>query len=133
MAYHLDLSSWNRRDLYEFFKTFEQPFFNVCVMVEVTRLRDYCRQHKLSFFLASLYANIHTANQQLPFAYRLRDDGVIVHEHMDIGSTVMLADDKMVYAYFEYQADFQAYYAKASQHIEQVLSLIHISEPTRLR
>lgn len=120
MAYYLDLDQWHRQDLYEFFRGFEQPFFNVCVQVEVTRLRDYCRSNNLSFFLASLYINVHVANQLKPFAYRLRDDGVIVHEHMDTGTTVMLANDKMVYAYFEYHKEFNTYYQQASSHIEAV-------------
>lgn len=120
MAAYLDLEHWPRRPLYEFFRSFEQPFFNITATVEVTRLRDYCRAHGRSFFLASLYCCARVANGLEPFRYRLRDEGVWVHDQQDIGSTVMQADDLMTYAYFPYQADFNAFHREAEERVAAV-------------
>ncbi|MCH7676764.1 hypothetical protein IH879_17735 [candidate division KSB1 bacterium] len=49
----LDLESWNRKELFYFFREYEQPFFNICAPVDVTLLVKFTKERDISFFKAS--------------------------------------------------------------------------------
>ncbi len=55
----LDLDTWNRKELFYFFKDYEQPFFNICADVDVTSLVNYTKKNGLSFFRASLFLSLY--------------------------------------------------------------------------
>ena len=41
----IDTETWPRQETFEFFKTFENPLFNVCVQPEITKLDDFLETH----------------------------------------------------------------------------------------
>jgi len=43
MPKHLDLDSWPRRGLFEFFRGYQNPYFNVCSRLDVTSLLEMLR------------------------------------------------------------------------------------------
>lgn len=108
----LDLASWPRRPHYEFFRGFEQPFWNVCFEADVTRLVELCRGPGApSFFLASLHLSLTAVNAVENLRYRLRAGGVVEHEVVHGGSTVLRPDQTFAFAYFDYQPQFSAFAA----------------------
>src|SRR5713226_1558221 len=103
MAKYLDLESWARRDLFEFFKAFDKPYFNICTRIEVTNLLAFVRRRpKLSASLSYHYFALKIANEIEPFRYRLRKGKVFVHDLIHGGTTVLLANDTFTLAYFDY-------------------------------
>ena len=40
----VDLENWNRKDAFGFFRSFEDPFFNVTVTLDVTVLLALCKE-----------------------------------------------------------------------------------------
>lgn len=120
MPEYLDLERWNRRKQYDFFLQYEQPFFNICAPLDVTELRAHCREQRLSFFLASLYLSARAVNQVLPFRYRLRDEGVVVHPRIHTGSTVLLEDETFTFAYFDDHDAFADFYPQAKHTVARI-------------
>lgn len=118
MATHLDLDAWPRREQFDFFRTYDQPYFNVCVPVDVTELLDFTRSTGRSFFLTSLYLSLAAANETEPFRYRLDGDRVRVYERIHGGSTVLLPDNTFTFAYFDFTEDFVAFEEKATDKLE---------------
>lgn len=110
---NLELSSWNRVKQYEFFKKYENPFFNICSKLDVTELLNHCRQHKLSFSTCMLFASIDAANKFDEFKYRLKGDGVVVYDSIYAGSTVLSDDDVFNFCYYDYFTDFTKFYENA--------------------
>src|SRR6266550_468341 len=81
MPRYLDLANWARRDLFEFFRGFDKPYFNICTRVDVTDLLALLHlKPNLSVSLAYHYFALRVANEIEPFRYRLREDKVIVHD-----------------------------------------------------
>ena len=119
MPHELDLDSWHRRHHFEFFKDYEQPFFNLCAEVDVTRLLEVTRAGQHSFFLACLYLSLEAANGIEPFRYRLRGNGVTVFDVIHGGSTILRQDQTFGFAYFDYEADFAVFHAAGSRILEQ--------------
>lgn len=121
MPKHLDLANWARRDLFEFFRSYERPHFNVCTRIDVTPLLKLLRDRPgVSVSLAYIYFALLIANEIEPFRYRLKDGQVMIHEVINGGTTVLLPNESFSYAYFDYQQDFESFFAAASQSIKRV-------------
>lgn len=110
MSYFLDLDSWHRRHHFDFFRAFNQPFFSVCVPVDVTKLHTWTKAEQRSFFLASLYISLRAANAVEPFRYRLRGDQVWVHDTVYATSTVLRENESFGFGYFPYSTNFDTFH-----------------------
>lgn len=119
----LDVASWKRRQHFDLFRGYENPFFNLCAEIDVTALVRACEAAggpRLS--LANFYLSLRAANEIEEFRYRLRGDGVVVHPVIHGGSTVLRPDDTFVFAYFEYVADFARFHAQAARSLAEARS-----------
>ena len=121
MPNYLDISSWGRRDLFEFFRTYENPYFNICTQIEITRLLEVLRERaNVSASLTYHYFALRIANEIEPFRYRLRDDQVLVHDVIHGGTTVLLPNESFTFAYFDYQKDFDSFIRDAQTSVNNV-------------
>jgi chloramphenicol O-acetyltransferase type A len=121
MAEYLDIENWPRRDLFEFFRGYERPHFNVCTRLDITSLLDLLRERPgISVSVAYLYFALRVANEIEPFHYRLKDGRVVVHEVVNGGTTVLLPNESFSYAYFDYHDDFETFFLGAAQSIKRV-------------
>jgi chloramphenicol O-acetyltransferase type A len=123
MAHYLDLASWGRRDLFEFFRGFDKPYFNVCTRLDVTKLLAHLRRRpNLSVSLAYHYFALRMANEIEPFRYRLREGKVLVHDVIHGGTTVLLPNESFTLAYFDYEEDFGKFVSEAQRAVEEARS-----------
>ncbi|MBV9928468.1 MAG: chloramphenicol acetyltransferase [Acidobacteria bacterium] len=121
MPVYLDTEAWSRRHLFRLFKDYDQPYFNVCADVDVTRLLAFTRERRLSPFVAYHYLSTKTANEIESFRYRLRGGRVLVHERVHAGAIVLLPDDSFTFVYFDFTEDFGAFHEQARALIEGAL------------
>jgi chloramphenicol O-acetyltransferase type A len=121
MPNYLDVSTWSRRDLFEFFRNYENPYFNICTEIEVTKLLEALRRRPgVSPTLTYHYLALRVANEIEPFKYRLRDDQVLVHDVIHGGTTVLLPNESFTFAYFDYQREFSDFIRDAQASLAAV-------------
>lgn len=119
MPRYLDIETWNRRQQFEFFKSYDNPFFNICTNVDVTPLLGLTRtMENISFFIAYHFFSIKAANEVETFRYRLRDDRVLIHDRIHAGTTLLLPDENFTFVYFDYTEDFEVFQTSAKATIE---------------
>ncbi|MBT8401268.1 MAG: chloramphenicol acetyltransferase [Rhodothermia bacterium] len=122
MAAYLDIAAWPRRKHYDLFRSYERPFFNICANVDVTALKSAVKANDKSFFLSCLYLSTAAANRVEPFRYRLREDGVLIHDVVHPGSTVLMPDDTFGFAYFEFDDRFDVFHSMAEAELDAIRS-----------
>lgn len=121
MPEYLDLTNWARRDLFEFFRDYDNPYFNVCTRLDVTKLLAFLRQRPgVSVSLAYHYFALRIANEIEQFRYRLRDGKVVVHGVINGGTTILLPNETFTFAYFNYYQDFDKFILEAQRAVELV-------------
>ncbi len=121
MAEYLDVTKWARRDLFQFFINFDNPYFNICTRVDVSRLLELLRgRPDVSVTLAYHYFALRVANEIEPFRYRLREGKVLVHDVINGGTTVLLPNESFGFAYFDYHENFEKFITKAQQAVSEV-------------
>lgn len=119
----LDMDNWSRKSQFNFFKKFDNPFFNICSEIDVTSLHDFVKTHNHSFFLASLFASLKAANEVEEFRYRIKGDDVIIHDKIHAGSTVANDDHTFSFCYFNYYNDFNSFQINAKIKLDAVKAI----------
>jgi len=120
MAHYLDVESWARRDVFEFFRGFDKPYFNVCTRLDVTNLLAFLRsKSNVSVSLTYHYFALRMANEIEPFRYRLREGRVLVHDVIHGGTTVLLPNETFTLTYFDYHENFGKFIDGAMRAVEE--------------
>ena len=120
MAEYLDVTNWARRELFEFFRGYDKPYFNICTRLDVTELLALLqRLPGISVSLSYHYFALRIANEIEPFRYRLRDGKVVVYDVINGGTTVLLPNESFTFAYFDYHEDFEKFILEAQQAVKE--------------
>jgi len=113
-----NLNSWKRKDQYDFFIKYDDPFFNMTSHVDVTNLYRFCKDNNYSFFLSCLHNAIEAANEILEFRLRIIDHKVYEFESIDIGSTVINEDNSFSFCFFERRNSIKEFNEKGKTALE---------------
>lgn len=123
MGKYLDTTTWARRDLFEFFRNYDNPYFNICAQLDVTRLLDALQKHpETSISLTYHYIALRVGNEIEPFRYRMRDGRVFVHDVIHGGTIVLLPNESFNFAYFNYYEEFGRFMAEAASAVKEAQS-----------
>src|SRR5437773_1269791 len=130
MAGYLEVANWSRRELFEFFIGYTNPYFNVCTQIDVTSLKQFVSERGTRTSLALHYFALRIANEIEPFRYRLKDEKVFVYDVVNGGTTVLLPNESFTYAYFDYQSDFEKFMTDMGKAIDEVRTGTGALKPT---
>jgi chloramphenicol O-acetyltransferase type A len=120
MPTYLDLDAWPRRELFEFYRDFDKPYFNICTRLDVTNLLPEVAKHSgVSVSLTYHYFALRAANEIEQFRYRLRNGRVLVHEVINGGTTLMLPNETFTLVYFDYFDTFANFIGPAQRAVEE--------------
>lgn len=134
MSGPIDLSTWKRRDHYLWFRKYQQPFFSVTVAVDVTRMWKASRTRRApSFFLRSLFAMLHAANQVEAFRLRLRPRGVWLHDSVAVGPTILRRDGTFGFVRLERASTLKQFAGVGQAAITRAIAGTGLRSPTNER
>ena len=119
----VDISAWPRRTTFEFFKDYDDPFFNFTANVDVTRLRSFCRENSLSFSIAALFYAQQAANSIREFRLRMIGETVVEFESVEATQTLLNDDETFSFCYFEARPNVFEYEAAGRIARQQYLQL----------
>jgi chloramphenicol O-acetyltransferase type A len=85
----INLETWERRVTFHFFKSFTEPYHDVCLRVHCTETYRYAKQHHLSVFLSLLHRSLVAAHQVENFKIRIVGGAVWSYEQINAGSAVV--------------------------------------------
>ncbi|WP_286261262.1 chloramphenicol acetyltransferase [Thalassotalea atypica] len=116
----INIDTWYRKEHFDFYTTFKQPFFNVCVTIDVTKTLNHCKENNLSFFICSLFLLGYTANQIEPFRYRINNNEIDVHDELELSCTVLNNDESFSFCEFGLSSNFGLFYQHAVQQMTKI-------------
>lgn len=116
----IDIATWSRKNSYNFYKDFDDPYFNFNVNVDVTVLRQMTRNKSISFFIALMHTAIKVANTIDNFRIRTLDDVLVKFDTIHGGSTVLYDDESFGFAYYDYHDQLPVFAKAAEKEIAEV-------------
>lgn len=113
----IDLETWSRKNNFEFFKDFLNPYMSITCNVQVRHAKELAKQRGESFFLYYLYAILYAFNNIEQFKYRIDPDGNIVcYDKIDAISPIQLDGMKTFASMrFPYIEDKNEFYRNCKQ------------------
>ena len=116
----IDLQTWERRAIFEFFKGFSEPYHGVCVRVDCTETFRFAKKHGLSIFLALLHRSLAAAHQVENFKTRIVETEVWRYERINAGSAVGRTNGTIGFGYYRFRENLFDFIQEATIEVERV-------------
>ena len=116
----INLETWKRKAQFDFFSTFDEPFFGITAYIDCTESFIKSKLLNNSFFLYYLYRAMKAANEIENFRYRIMGRRVIKFESISASPTISRDDGTFGFAYIDYTNDEDIFIEKATIEILKV-------------
>lgn len=112
----IDIDQWKRKDLFRFFAHYDNPTWDLISEVRITRFYQATKAGHFSFFLSFLYAGSLACNRIDELRDRIDHEGKVRrYKVVHPGSTILYDNETYGYGYFDFHAEFETFYEKASE------------------
>ncbi|WPU91180.1 chloramphenicol acetyltransferase [Mucilaginibacter sabulilitoris] len=129
MKQRLNLETWERKEHFNFFKNFEEPFYGVVVDIDCTVAHNFVKQNDISFFLYYLHKSLTAVNNFDPFKYRIYGDEVMLYDQINAGPTIGRSNGTFGFSYINYHPSFEEFMIGAKKEIERVQNTTTLFAP----
>ena len=102
MKQELDITTWNRKEHFEFFCKFEEPFFGTTIQFDCTKAYAKSKELGVSFFSYYLHKTLVAVNNTENFRYRIQDEKVFIYDKINVSSTILRDDKTFGFSEIEY-------------------------------
>ena len=120
MKSKLNIDNWDRKDHFNFFKDFDEPFFGVTVDIDCRIAYEFCKRENISFFLHYLYMSLKSANSIEAFKYRISDNEIYIYDKVNASPTINRPNGTFGFSYIDFYENFIEFKEKAEIEIERV-------------
>lgn len=116
----IDLLNWKRTEYFNFYSTFDQPYFGIDSEIECTHALNYCKENNRSFFIYYMY-NAYKALNTIPeFRTRIVDGKPRMYDCIHVGTTIGRKDGSFAFAYAPFSSHYNTFEASLKEEIENV-------------
>lgn len=122
MKHKIDIDQWLRKDHFNFFNQFEEPYYGITVNIDCSIAYRTVKEQGKSFFLYYLYQSLKAAHLIEAFRLRTEDNELYRYDQIDAGSTISRPDGTFGFGDFIYNPDFSLFEMEAKKVISQVQS-----------
>jgi len=116
----LDLENWNRKEHFEFFNQFDEPFFGVVAEVDCTNAYKLCKTRSIPFFLHYHFQSILAVNQIEEFRLRIKNEEVVIYDKIHVTTTIGRDDTTFAFSYIPFTQSFDEFTDLAKAEMEKI-------------
>lgn len=116
----INLADWNRKEHFDFFSAFDDPFFGVTTSVDFTNIYLQSKKNGSSFFLYSVHFLLKCINDTPAFKLRIEKGQVVEYDKINLSPTIGREDGTFGFGFFEYDACFDLFIENADKEISRV-------------
>lgn len=93
----IDVLTWKRREHFEKWLNFDEPFHGIVVKLDLTKCQLFCKENDCKIFERYMYHFVWALNEINPLKYRLIDGLPVVFDEVLSGLVVMRPDNTFAY------------------------------------
>ena len=116
----IDLQTWKRREYFEFYSTFDQPYFGLDTEIECTKGLEFCKSEGISFFHYYMHCAYKALNTIPEFKTRIVDGEPREYNEIHVGTTIGRPDGSFAFAYAPFNTDFELFSEGLKEEINRV-------------
>lgn len=115
----VDLETWPRREHYDFFCSYRDPFFSITVEVVCEGVLQRCDRDGISKTFALWHGVLQAANAVSEFRYRIGEFGPVIYDEVHLSPVVLRPDGTFTIAFLPFVNDLHAFSDLARQVVEE--------------
>jgi chloramphenicol O-acetyltransferase type A len=120
MKQKIDLATWNRKEHFAFFSTFEEPFFGLTTQLNCENAYHKAKSLGIPFSTYYLHKTLVAVNENKAFRLRIDEDEVVEFSAINGSATVLRADKTFGFSEIKYNPDLFVFNQNAIEEIERV-------------
>ena len=120
MRKKINIRNWNRREIYNFFKDYEEPFYGITAELECTGAYEFAKSRNISFFLYYLYLTLKAVNQTEAFKYRIEGDELYLYDLINGSATIDRDNGTFGFSHIHYFEDLDLFLERATEEVIEV-------------
>ena len=101
----IDYNKWIRKEHYEWFKNFDEPFFGVVSEVDCSIAYANSKKNNIPFFHNYLHKSIKAANLLESFRLRVEEDQIVCYDSIHASATLNNAVGLFAISFINYDED----------------------------
>ncbi|OSY88351.1 chloramphenicol acetyltransferase [Tenacibaculum holothuriorum] len=126
---YLDIENWNRKELYNHFRTLEDPSFGIVANVNVTKALRFSKNKKVSFFVLYLHNCLKALNSVENFKYRIEEDKIAIYDVINASATIARPDTTFGFSYIEFTEDFEEFNRRFQEEKKRIINSTNLFPP----
>ena len=122
MKTEIDISNWNRKEHFEFFSAFDEPFFGITTPIDCTIAMKRAKEIQISFFVYYLHKTLEAINKVENFRLRIENKRVYLYDEIDASATIMREDKTFGFSFMKFHEDIYEFNKIAQKEIARMQS-----------
>lgn len=118
----IDINTWSRRQHFEFFNGFDEPFFGLTTRVDLTSAYALCKKENKSLYQYYLHGTLWAINRIPELRTRIVEGKVYIFDVINVSPTVLRSDESFGFSFVEYHENFEHFSRNARVAFEKTLS-----------
>ncbi len=123
------VKSYYRQKNFDFFKDFANPFYSITFDLDITHVKAFADDHGYPVYFTLCYLFTRAAQPLEDFRYRLKDDQIILYDHLDLSAIVPAPGGLFSFAYMDYDPDPEIFMKRARQAAQVAGQYVTLDEP----
>jgi chloramphenicol O-acetyltransferase type A len=129
MKKYLDIDNWNRKELYQHFRTLSDASFGITSNVYVTQAFKYASQNEVPFFVVYLHACLKALNTVENFKYRIEDDKIAIYDTIHASATILREDKTFGFSFIDFDEDINVFNNNFQLEKDRILNSTNLFPP----
>lgn len=126
MKSYLDIEKWNRKEIYEHFRSLNDPTFATVVNIDVTNVYSICKIKQKSFFTTYLHECTKALNSVENFKYRIEENKITIYEKLDASATILREDKTFGFSFIEFDNNYEIFHNNFLKEKERILNSVDL-------
>lgn len=98
----IDIENWNRKEHFEWFKNFDEPFFGIVSEIDCSIAYLKSKKENIPFYHNYLHKSLKAINLLEDFRLRIEDNKVVCYDKINASATLINADNLYAMSFIEY-------------------------------
>ena len=125
-----DFDKWNRKNIYNIFSKFQDPYTGIITDIDVTDVVLYCKDKNCSFYAVMSYLTLKAMNSVADYKFGYDDEKKVCQfDKMAISNTFIDINGQLTFSvYVEYDEDIDAFLDKFKNARDRAINLMDIND-----
>ncbi len=116
----IDYNTWERKEHFEWFKNFDEPFWGIVSEVDCSKAYDSSKKEDIPFYHNYLHKSLKAVNLLEDFKLRIENDQIVCYDKVHASATLNNKDGLYAMSFIEYHEDLEEFSKNIKKEADRV-------------